>query len=460
MQSKKMLIGLISGISAAILIALLPLQGLSPEGKTCLSLTILTVILWAFQVAQAGYVSGLLLALMVILKVAEPATVFYAWIGTTMYLIIGAYLIASAVKTSGLGERIAYFITSRFMRSYASMIGCIFLMTLALSLIIPHPWPRAFLIMSVMTQVIKTADIPKSDAVKVGFGVFAASVPLSLAFLTGDSTINPLALAYAGVELGWLGWFRVMGVPALIASALTCGAFLLVFKPSQPVQINRQAAKDKLKAMGAIRGKELKTLIWLCIAVTLWATDSLHHIDIGWITLLIAMLMALPYIGGLLTPKSWNEVPVQVLVFITAAMAIGKVGAVTGMNQWLAQTLLPSAIPDNPFIFAAFVTVISVVIHMLLGSVIAVMGVAVPAVLAYTAPTGMNPLIPSLMVLTAIMLHYVFPFQNMCILVGLGEENGLYSQKESIRFSLPLLGITFITTALAEVLWWKLIGLW
>lgn len=188
-------------------------------------------------------------------------------------------------------------------------------------------------------------------------------------------------------------------------------------------------------------------------------TDSVHHIDIGWITLIAAMLMAFPGIGGLLTPKSWGEVPVQVLVFITAAMAIGKVGAVTGMNAWIASTLLPSAIPQNPFLFAAFVAGISIVIHMLLGSVIAVMGVAIPAILAYTAENSMSPLIPVMMVLTAIMLHYVFPFQNMCILVGLGEDNGLYTQKESIRFSMPLLLITVFVIVVVETLWWKIIGL-
>lgn len=67
-----------------------------------------------------------------------------------------------------------------------------------MSVLIPHPWPRAFLIMSVMAVVIQSAKIPKVDAVKIGFTVFAASVPVSLIFLTGDSVINPLAASYAG----------------------------------------------------------------------------------------------------------------------------------------------------------------------------------------------------------------------------------------------------------------------
>ncbi len=120
-----------TGIFAAVILYAAPIAGLSREGQICLSLTIMTVIFWACQVAQPGYVSALLLALYVVLGVAEPPVVFSAWTGTTIYLIIGAYLIASAVKNSGLGERIAYWFIVRFMHSYQSIF-------------IPQPWPRAF----------------------------------------------------------------------------------------------------------------------------------------------------------------------------------------------------------------------------------------------------------------------------------------------------------------------------
>ena len=458
LTSRKQVVGLIAGIAVALILYIIPLEGLSSQGKTSLALTIMTVIFWAFQVAQPGYISGLLLALFVIFKVAEPEVVFFSWTGTTMYLIIGAYLIAAAVKGSGLGERIAYWFIVRFMHSYQSVIISIFCMTFVLSIMIPHPWPRAFLIMSVMAEVIENAKISKEDAIPIGFAVFAASVPISTIFLTGDSTINPLAVQYAGVELGWFGWLKVMGPPCAVAAVLTCAAIILLFRPSRPIVIDKEAAKGKLADMGTLKDKEIRTIIWLSIAVLLWVTDSLHGVNIGWVTLTIAMLMSMPVIGELLTAKSWCEVPVHVLLFITAAMAIGKVGAVTGMNMWIASTLLPSSVPSNPFLFAAFVGLISVVIHMLLGSVIAVMGVAVPAVLAYTAELSINPLVPTLWVFTAIVLHYVFPFQNMSILVGMGEENGLYSQKETIRFSLPLLLVTFFTIVI-EVIWWMFLGL-
>lgn len=43
-----------------------------------------------------------------------------------MYLIIGAYLIAVAVKESGLGERIAYKFIVKYVSSFKSIIVSIF----------------------------------------------------------------------------------------------------------------------------------------------------------------------------------------------------------------------------------------------------------------------------------------------------------------------------------------------
>ena len=457
LRNKK--VGLFLGIIVALIVFFLPLEGLGRRGQTGLALTLMTVIFWAFQIAQTGYTSGIYLALLVILKVAEPAIVFGSWLGTTMYLIIGAYLIAGAVKSSGLGERIAYIFLLKFVKSFKSILISIFIITFALSLFIPHPWPRAFLIMSVMMVLIESTNIKKQDAMKIGFTVFASSVPISLVFLTGDSVINPLALQYAGVEIGWIGWLKIMGIPAIFASFATCVLILILFKPEEEIVIDKDYIRQKFQQMGRFSKTEKRIVAWLAISIALWTTDTIHGIDIGWITFVIAMLMSLPVIGEVITTESWKEVPVHVLLFITAAIAIGKVGAETGMNTWVAAVLLPAAIPANPIAIAGIITTIAITIHMFLGSVIAVMGVAIPAMLIFTQSVGLNPLVVSLWVYSATATHYILPFHHLNILVGQGTENGLYSQRESIRLGFPLVLVVYAMTMIVELSWWKLLGL-
>jgi len=129
------------------------------------------------------------------------------------------------------------------------------------------------------------------------------------------------------------------------------------------------------------------------------------------------------------------------------------------MNEWLANALLPDSVPVNPFLFAGLVTVVGVAIHMVLGSVLAVMGIVIPTILTFTASSGMDPLVPSLLVYTTLAMHYVLPFHHMNMLVGLGDDQGLYNDKEVMRLGIPLTVIVFVTTIGVEIIWWRITGL-
>lgn len=456
---KKRIIGFISGIVVFALIYLLPLNGLSHNGQLYLALTLMTVVWWAMQIAQPAYVGGVYLMLLIILNVATPVQVFSSpWTGSIMWLVIGAYLIAGAVRDSGFGERIAYSFIIKFVRSWNGIIISIFVLTLILALLIPHPWPRAFLIMSVMGVVAESAHMPKEDRSKIGLAVFAAACPLSGVFLTGDSTLNPLAVADSGVKTTFIQYFLYMGVPMIIAAIITMFLFMLLFKPSKPVEIDFDVLRAKQKALGKLTEKEIRTIVWLAIAIILWLTSGVTGIDVGWITLLVALLMSMPVIGEVLTAESWSGVPVNVLVFLTSAIAIGDVGSKTGMNHWIAKVILPSSLPHNIFLLALIITVFAIFIHMFMGSVIAVMGVTIPALVAATANLGVSPLAVSLIVFSVVNLHYILPFHNLAILVGNEPDTGGYSQKEVMRLGIPLTGVMFIV-ALVMAAWFHLFGL-
>lgn len=450
--------GFLLGILAGIFIWLLPLSGLGTDGRKCLAFTLSAVIWWAFQVAPSGYVGGVYVALLLIFGVAGPEVVFRSWTGPTMYLIVGAYLIAGAVKRSGLGERLAYAFMIRFVRSYRGLVVSVFALTAIMSLLIPNPWPRAMLLLSVVSAVIDCADMKKEDAVKAGFCVFAASVPVSMIFLTGDSTINPLAVTSSGLACDFFHWFLYMGIPAIAASVLTCILFLCLFPPAGDWRVRVEEMKERQKALGRLGKQEKQTAMWLGAAILLWLTEPLHGVGVGWASLGIAMLMGMPAIG-VLTSEDWANVPVNLLAFFTAATAIGAVGGVTGMNRWAAEILLPASVPSNPFVLALVTAGISMVLHMCLGSVVTVMGIAIPAFLSFTEGSGVSPLAVSLIVYTACGCHYILPFHHLNVLVGIGEENGGYTQSECIRMGLGMTGVTLVTILCVEIPWWKLVGL-
>lgn len=368
---------------------------LSEGGKNCLALSLGAVVMWACGVAQPGYTGILYCALLVLMQVvpdadgvpsmaATVAVAFGAWTKGTMWIVVGAYLIAGAVKDSGLGQRIAYAFMLKFVKSAKSLILSIFALTFVLALLIPHPFPRAFLILAVVSVIAESAGYGEDDRGKLGFLIFAAAVPCSMFFMTGDSTLNPLVASYGangGAAIGFVDWFIYMSVPMVVATLCTIVLALALFKPSKELVYDREDVLAKQAALGKLSEKEIRTIVWLVIAIALWLTVSGDYL--AWVTLVIGVLMAMPVIGEVLTPASWSSVDIKTLMFLTAAMAIGSVGGATGMNAWIADVVLPSTVPANPYLFALLVCALTMIIHMFMGSVMAGLGICVPAFLTF-----------------------------------------------------------------------------
>jgi di/tricarboxylate transporter len=456
----KSIIGMSLGLAVCLALWFTPIQsGLPLAGRHCLALSLMAVIWWAFGVVHPGFTSFGLLVAWVLTHTAEPAVVFRLWTGPLMYLVVGGYLIAAAVEGSGLGRRIAYAYTTRFVSSYNSIIAACYILGFVLSIMIPHPWPRSFMIMAVMAIIIKSAKLEPKYAAQIGLTAFAASCPTSMILLTGDSTLNVVAMNFAGVDPSWGKWILYMGIPGIITCVLLFFIQIKLFPGPKNFSINKDEIRELSAKLGPITRNEKMVIFWVGVAIAFWMTDFLHHIHPGWIAISVALLMTLPRLGAGLKASDWGKVNLGTLFFLTAALGIGTVGGVTGMNKWLAAVVLPSHVPSNIFIFALFVTVFAVAIHMVLGSVLAVMGIVTPAIIAYTAGSGISPIVASLLVYTAVNQQYLLPFHNMAILVGEGKEGGGYGSAEVFKFGLPLTALVFVVTVCVEIPWWKMIGL-
>ena len=207
---------------------------LSPDGRKTLIVTLFTVVWWIFNVVPPAYATLLMLLGYILLGLATPEVVFHIWTMPLMWLIIGAFLIAAAVTKSGLAQRVAYFFMLRYATSYRSLIVLTYGLGFVLSLLIPHPFPRALLVMSVMGAIIQKARMNQADAAAVGLSVFVATTATSMILLTGDSTLNIATVGFSGVSLGWLDWIKYMAVPGVIASLADDESAVAGLPPDRP----------------------------------------------------------------------------------------------------------------------------------------------------------------------------------------------------------------------------------
>lgn len=363
-------LGLLLGLATAAVLLIAPLP-IAEDGRICLAISLCVIVWWGFEVMPVGLSSCALLmgySLFLNSETVQPQLIFKFWTMPMAYMVLSGFLIAGAIKHSGIGRRLALIFISKFVKNYDQIIFACYILSYLLSLIIPQSFARAFLIMSVMSFIIEKTDMEKKYAINIGLAVFAAQNGAGLLFMTGDSSINMLLLNLIpeAMRLGWLDWLWIMLVPALLLGVLTCGMQMLLVRGPKNLCIDVQLARRELETMGPLSIKEKKTLFWLAVAVILWMTDSIHNVDVGWVSLGVAVLMAMPVIGDVIEQRDIAEINLGTLLFLNASMAIGMVGGATGMNQFLADLLCPKEISGGVMGLMLVVVLVCFGLHFLL----------------------------------------------------------------------------------------------
>jgi len=99
--------GLVLAPLGFALIALSPIQGLSPEAHRLAAVAVLTAILWITEAIPLSVTALFAPCLCVLLKVAPAKTVFAPFADPVVFLFIGSFIIAKAMFAHGLDRRVA-----------------------------------------------------------------------------------------------------------------------------------------------------------------------------------------------------------------------------------------------------------------------------------------------------------------------------------------------------------------
>lgn len=281
-------IGLWLGPLAAALLLAFPIPGISPEAQRLSAVLALAVIFWITEAIPMAATALLAPALCIPLGIADDKAILAPFASPSIFLFIGSFFLAEAMRRHGLDQRIALWLLTRrgVTRSPFTLFAALGSMTAILSMWMSNVATTAMML-PVATGVLNACpglrDNRRLQCDLVLLIAFAASVG-GLGTPVGTPP-NIIAMGFlkklSGDSITFLDWMKI-GVPLVFV--LT--AFLLWWLRPKGVVFTDRAAMDadllaRRSALGPLTPGQLNTAVVFSLAVFLWMWPGLVELTTG-----------------------------------------------------------------------------------------------------------------------------------------------------------------------------------
>ena len=438
-------------VGLPLLTVLLNPLALATVQNLLLAAIVLGIALWATELADRTLVSVALLVIFA--ATAAPAGVtlqriFSFPLSANFLTIVSSFLLSAGVVNSGVAKKLANDFLNRYCSNLVRLVIAAGLLNALLAAVIPQPVPRITLLGSIYFVLLKEQNVTAEQRRAVLMSVFVMATSTAMILKNGDVVLNAAALSINNVDLTQMEWLRYMTLPSILASVLLAAVYIFY----QKKHLHASIVMDRSKSEPLTRQGKITCLL-MVIIVVLWVTESVHGISQAYVSLAGVAIM---FLLGILKAPDLKSVKIGLLLFLTAEFALGNVLADSGIAASISEILLrvmPSS--DNVYLPLLLLTLSIYVLHTLFGGAMGALAVSLPIVNALWG----NVLGPEVISLTALVLvtcHYVFPYNQMTILVGYGQK--YYEFRDVMRFAVVLTILVTVMIFGIYLPWWKLTG--
>jgi solute carrier family 13 (sodium-dependent dicarboxylate transporter), member 2/3/5 len=371
-ERTKRRLGLVAGPLLAVACALLDRDGASPA---LVGLIVLCVVWWLTEAIPPAVVAFAAAIGAVLTGLAPPATAFGAFGTPLLFLFIGSFFIAEAMKVHGLGERLCHGVARR-ARGRLSFLVAIGLTAFVMSMLMSN---------SASTVVILPIALSMCDArrgdryatalvlvVAWGASVGGLGTPVG----TPPNGFGLAELARRGVDLDFVDWMKI-GVPmgmVMVVGLLAVIAIAYGVRRGQALP-PRDASAPRPWSRG-----ERAVLLAFAIAISGWLAPTVSNLiapgsaAARWIDLhlteeVVALaagcsLFLLP--GGAGRPAlTWGEatrIEWGVILLFGGGILLGTLTKTTGLAAEWGQALVEATGASSTWSITALVTATAIVL--------------------------------------------------------------------------------------------------
>ena len=432
-------------IIAFIVVMLIPMNGLSYPGHAAIALLVFAVIMWATEAVHLAVTSLIILFIQPIIGVESFDNAVIGFANPIIFLMIGGFIIAEAIRKSGLATRLTYAMLNKFGTSPDRSIFVAVFSTGLLSAWIENVVAFAMLL-PIIKEIIPLMGVDDPEKGKSNFAkamILGASYgSLAGGFGTEIGTApNLMAAAYTNIP--FVNWM-IFGFPLAIIMLIIIWKLLgRLFKPEvEGIVGGSETISNKMESLGPMTVVEKKSLIILLFTIGLWVTTGITGLNSYSIALIGAVLF---FIFKVIDWRdAQNGVDWGLIVFFGGALSLGAALLQTGAANWLINDIV-AMLGSNPstILITVVLMIIAVSITQVMSN-IALSAILVPLSVTLAAAQGQPVGTYAVPVAIACSLSFMLPMADPTVAMAYGT--GYVKIKEILKAGVPLVVIGIIVT--------------
>jgi di/tricarboxylate transporter len=422
-------------VSLALILVIGSIPDLGIHAKVAFITFGLAIVGWTLTGINDTYIALAAAIVFAATGIDEPGEFFETLGDPLIWLLFATFIIAAAVKVSGLSERVAGTVAGR-----ARSVRQLFILALRTAM----PNER---IARALALLFPSVILLSAIASLMGAG--AHLITADILWRTGGDYLD-------------FGRWLIMGLPfALVSSFAALAAIFFMFLNKQD-RAQPLALTGFVNTTGRWRGQELLVGAVIGGLVGLWATESLHGINATLIAILGALLLTAPFARIIAFQKALKEVDWSMLVFMAATLELGEALIESGGAQWLVDNFfaaLQSGIGQSPLAAVALVASFGLLSHLVITSRSSRASVIIPMVIFLAVALGFSPTTFAFMTAAATGFCLTLPVSAKPVAMFSNVEGTTYTPRDLLRLSGVLLPVHLVFLVVFAFLIWPALGL-
>lgn len=449
----------LSLITIAAMVALLSTD-LDAHGRMTFFAFAVATVLWSATDLNAAFVGLGTSAFLVVSGAAPQEVLVGALASDVIWLLIGAFIIAAALRTSGLAERFARFCLGRAR----TVRGAFWLLTVALvplAFVVPATSGRAAMLKPVFhSTAAAVRDRRALQALALLIPVIVlTSTAASLIAAASHLIVNDLLVQHGAPPFGFAQWM-LYGAPfGIVSSLLACAVVLRWVVGRRRAALPFAFPRSRLRGFG--RDETLVLTIVLAM-VGLWLTQPWHGLTTATVAIVGALAMTFPGAGPLRWVEGVRSVNWNLLLFIGSALIIGRMLLQSGVAEWLVQGFLhlsPVGEGSSKPIVLLSLSLVALTAHLYIPSHATRAAVLMPPLLVMVKPLGLD--MAAVAFITAMGMNYCLTFPVSARALQMYRElepHGL-EPGDLLRIGAVLLPLHLVLLVAFYFGYWRWVGL-